>query len=485
MQKGFAVLTMALLVVLAQVGMRMLFDGWTLGTLERFWTDPEISDQPVGYEPPDLLALQRRLLDGRYGELDAHLAGLQGEYLAGARPELEYTLTYIAFQTTNPDIGAALDRWVAARPDSAAALTARANYLMHRAWWTGKFAQPRPEPSENAGWEPATRIYAQARRDLEKAVSLDPRNIVAYAKLIAAERRIGDGGLAPGIRARGLAVDPLSFVIHQSWVAQLLDGPDGLQAARNYVDSIRPDFARKPLLKRLDVQILVHRAWMLAKEDETDKAIDLLFETGAIAESAYVLSYRARLLRKTDQHDWAEADLDRAYEYLPHLVRTLAERAELYAETDRAELARQDFALALELDPLNPRTLWKRYKTSYREGRYREAEADLTTTMRLRPDDPLLKFHRGGLRLKKLDDAAGAAEDLAIATGGYPDSPNVWQSYVRALTEIDDCRAVAALAEYRRACEVTESDECGGSTIKAETRRVDKMSARMACAPSG
>ena len=72
---------------------------------------------------------------------------------------------------------------------------------------------------------------------------------------------------------------------------------------------------------------------------------------------------------------------------------------------------------------------------------------------------------------------------MAIAT--YPDSPNVWQSYVRALAAIDDCRAVEALAGYLRACEVTESDQCSGSTMRDETRKVEKLAERMACTASG
>jgi tetratricopeptide (TPR) repeat protein len=490
MKKGLVTVVVAALTALfatlvVDIGWRFLFKEYTWGAVVRLYSWPEKSHHPIGYDPPNLLALQRQLLDGRYDDLDAHFARLQQDYLAGARPELEYMLSYIAFQTTNQEIGAALDRWVATRPDSAAALVARANFSSHMAWRTGEYAQPRLEPSENAKWNPDVRLYVAARRDLEKAVSLDPRNTVTYAELIRVGRRLDEERLGHIMRERGLAVDSLSYAVHLAWVTALLGGPNPERDAQEYVDSIRSEFTRNPLLKRLDTMVLAHRAQVLAREDEIHEAIDLLFEAGAIAESAYILSTRAGLLRKVGSREWAEADLDRAHDYLPHLVRTLAERAELHAESGRAELAARDFALALELDPLNSRTLWKRIRAHYGWRRYHEAEADLTTAMRLRPDDSRLRFQRGHIRLKKLDDAAGAAEDLAVVTEGYPDSPNVWQLYARALTEIDDCRTVEALAEYRRACEVTESDECRGSILRAETRRVEKMSERLACAPSG
>lgn len=481
----FYTLLPLLLIVTLGAGWLVLIEGHSWNSIVRMFSSPEKSHESTGYEPPDLLALQGQLLDGRYGELDNHFTSLQRDYLAGARPEHEYALAYMAFQTTGPDIGVALDRWVTARQDSAAALVARARYLKHKAWWTGEYAQPGETPTEDGVWEPNSRMYAEARRNLEKAVSLDARNMAAFAGLIEIGHLAGAEGLSQAMRDRGLAIDPLSLVVHHGWVTQLLAGPDGLQAARDYVDSIRPDFARNPLLERLDAQILMHRAGLLVKEGEVYKAVDLLFEVDSAAESAYFLRYRARLLRKTGQQNWAEADLDRAYEYLPHLVATLGERAELFAETGRTELAMKDFALALELDPLNTRTLWKRIKSLYGEGRYREAEADLATSMRLWPDDPMLRFQRGQIRLTKLDDAAGAAEDLAVAIATYPDSPNVWQSYVRALAAIDDCRAVEALAGYLRACEVTESDQCSGSTMRDETRKVEKLAERLACTASG
>ena len=490
MAKVFAVLLTALVAGLcaatAYAAIQVLFGNWTLGTIERLVTSPAISQEPIGYQPPDLLALQSQLLDGRYESLDAHLAELQREYLSGERPEAEYTISYKAFQTTNPEIGIALDRWIAARPESAAALAARAMYLMHRAWWIGDYAQPGPGPMQKGtDWKPDFETYVTARRDLEKAVSLDPRNMAALTALIWVVNGIGDVGQEPDLLERGLDIDPLSFALHRGWLAGLLDGPDGVQAAQGYVDSIRSEIAGKPLLKRLDAQILEHRARKLVEQEQIQEAIDLLFEAGANAEWAYLLHYRASLLRDTGANIWAEADLDRAYRYLPHLTRTLAERAELYAETGRAALSNRDFALALELDPLNTRTLWSRYRVLYYKERYHEAEASLTTAMQLRSGGGWLGFERGRLRLTKRDDYAGAAEDLAVVAASYPDSPVVWQLYARALTEIDDCRAVEALSQYRRACEVTKTMECRGSRLKAESRRVEKMAARLACAPSG
>ncbi len=490
MKKGLLTVTVAVMSamvasILVHLSFGFMFEGYTWGSVARLYSWPDDSKPRIDYQPPDLLALQRQLLDGRYDELDDRLARLQQEYLAGARPELEYTVNYLAFRSTNPEIGTALERWVAARPNSAAALLARAAYTSHLAWWTGKFAKPGPNPSEQTDWELDISLYDGVRRDLEAAIARDPRNVAAYAHLIYVLHRLGDDRLARAMRDKALAVEPYAHVVHDAWVSVLLDGPDGMVAARDYVDSVRPDFARNPLLTRLDASIVMHQARRLAKAGENHDAIDLLFEVDTRAESATVLTYRASLLRKTGSRDWAEADLNRALVYLPHRVHTLAARAELYSESGRAEPAARDFALALELDPVNARTLWKRFRSHYGWRRYPEAETDLTAGLRLRPDDPHFRFQRGHLRLKKLDNPAAAVEDLAVAVGGFPDSPNVWQYYAQALTEVDDCGAVTALAQYRRACEITESDKCRGSTLTAESRRVEKLAARLACAPSG
>lgn len=489
MAKAFGVLLTALVAGLcaavAHAAVQMLIGNWTFGTVERLVTSPAISQEPIGYRPPDLLALQRQLLEGRYTALDSHLAALQREYLSGARPEAEYTLSYIAFQSTDPEIGQALDRWVATRPDSAAALVARAMHLINRGWWIGDYAQPGRGPMQKGtDWKPDIETYVAARRDLEKALALDPQNMSAYTALIWVVKGIGDGTQDPGLLERGRAVDPLSVALHRAWLAGLLDGPDGVRRAQDYIDSIRGEFADAPLLDRLNAQILEHRAQKLVEQEQIEQAIDLLFEAGANAEWASLLHYRASLLRKSGVDDWAEADLDRAYRYLPHLTRTLSERAELYTETGRAELAKRDFALALQLDPLNTRTLWGRYRVLYDEKRYHEAESSLTTAMQLRSGGGWLGFERGRLRLTKLNDAAGAAEDLAAVAANYSDSADVWRLYARALTEIDDCRAVEALSEYRRVCEATNSKQCRGSTLRAETRRVEKLAARLACASS-
>lgn len=489
MRQGVLLVAAAILVgvavVAVQIGVRFVGEGWTIGTLERLWFDPGAAGPPIGYEPPDLLAVQRRLLGGRFDELDTQFRDLQQSYLSGNRPELEYVLAYQAFLSTSPEIGAALDRWVATDPESAAALTARAKYRIHVAWWKGEPVRPELTPSAEAQWRRDEGLWLAGIKDLETAVAIDAQNLVALADLVWVAARAGEKVKARNILDRGLAIDPFSYVLHNAWIGALLQEPDGPRAAGDYVESIRDMFERKPLLRRLAALVMLHHAKVLAQADRNDEAIDLLFEAGAVAESANLLRYRADLLQATGQRDWAEADLDRALIYLPHHAGVLAERAELYARTGRAQLAERDFSLALELDSLDTRTLWKRAGVYYSQKRYREAEADFTHALLLRPDDPTLRFQRGFLRLEKLDDAAAAAEDLAVAAERFPDSPNVWRFYVRALTDLEDCRAVTALSEYRRSCDITEADECGYFTLRSETRRVEKMAERMSCPPSG
>jgi len=84
--------------------------------------------------PPDPDALMALLRAGNIPELDARVGAYQSAYEASSGAEWDAVIVFSGFQRVEPDLEAAFDAWVKARPRSYGALVARGAYFYQRAW---------------------------------------------------------------------------------------------------------------------------------------------------------------------------------------------------------------------------------------------------------------------------------------------------------------------------------------------------------------
>ncbi|WP_158543534.1 DUF4034 domain-containing protein [Dyella solisilvae] len=117
------------------------------------------------------------------------------------------------FDTTNPQVRSMVDEWKKQSPGSALAYAASGNiyYKMAAAARGGDWADQTPQQN----FESMHGLLEKAKKDLAKAVELDPSLSGAYAVMVRVGRMDGDVAFTEESARRGMAVDPASYAIYQ------------------------------------------------------------------------------------------------------------------------------------------------------------------------------------------------------------------------------------------------------------------------------
>lgn len=458
-----------------------------------------ISDQPVAYDVPDVVALRGLLLSGRYRELERSLADAQAGYYAGTRREIDYLQSFAIFSSVSPDVGTAIDRWIKEMPESAIALTARGKFYRSRMRSSFDRDDVRPPlgPTPAAG-----ETIRRALGDLGEALKRDKENLIAWREMLYVVGYIGKQEEAREIFEKALTVAPGSYGLHSHMLYLLTlngiiesdgDGDDkdedkdkdkdNSKAIETLMESARARMDDEFLLDWLEAEYVAGKGlerWLGGRAKRALRYYDQGLE---IAEVPGLLVHRGVLLDWQGEHEEALANYRRALIYDPlheRAVNGIGEALWRLGERDEAE---RNFDRARELAPLNRDLIIARYRI-YNDDELRdEALTELSRGLGGLPEDVDLLRYRGELRLEKLDDPQGAQEDVEAAIDANPFEARVLDLHVRVLVALEDCAATEALQTFEETCEA--SDDCSTRFVDRARKKVKKMTERLSCPVAG
>lgn len=189
-----------------------------------------------------------------------------------------------------------LDAWVAAKPESSRALSARGKARISWAWEARGYGWAREVTEE--GWRLMRERLLLAKADLERAMTLDPRSHAAPAALITVAMGLSLGrDKALEYLRRAEAADPTEAVAHEKMVTFLL--PKWFGGERDALEFARAAVAARPEEpSRLRLIILAHE--QLAS-DLPDDAQMRYFQQPAVRQE---VAHAFERLRAAYPIDW-------------------------------------------------------------------------------------------------------------------------------------------------------------------------------------
>jgi len=408
---------------------------------------------------PDRRALVEWLRTGVFDKLDRRIAAYQIAFENGRRSDqaVEYALK--SFANSDPGLLAAIDLWAAQTPDFYVPLAAHGIYN----WHLGAMAAPAGDASTPEQQKIAEQFFAEATRNLEAALAIEPNLTTAYAVLIAIEVRRGAHDKAFEHLRRGLEHQPRSFVIREHYLDSLapwrnrhMSQSQALAKLDEFVDDTRVSAGLYPELRALSGYDDYVRSLLGQRGGQRGGQLD---QATAAIESAMAKGshwkynvQKGRVLRARDRCVPAMAAYDTALSARPDVAWVHDLLADARRCLGQTVAALEEWDRALALDVLHAPSLMSKARLLRDLGRYEEARAELDKAALFGAADPELRAMRGDLLVNYLNRPAAAIEDLRIATDQRPEQLNYWLDYGTALVKANRCDAVAALATYLSLC---------------------------------
>jgi tetratricopeptide (TPR) repeat protein len=306
------------------------------------------------------LAIRQLLLNKSYDVLDRVLAAYADSVLRDFRVEYRLFDAYAAFDIAVPSLEPRLTEWVKQRPKSPAARLARAMFFRASAWNARGGALYRETPRDQI--QRMNKFFTLSLADIDAALRLEPKSIVAYRQLIDLAREQGDVRASQRFLQEGLKLQPNSFVLRMGHMLVLLPRWGGSYKAMNaFVDESAPYVKTNPRIAALggfvdwDQGRVAERA---GRDGDAIEAYQRALQYGNLWEFRY---QRAAYNSRSDRLEDALADLNSVLAQVPQFADALSERSHVTYELGRqasgdasASYYRQafrDIMLAAALDP--------------------------------------------------------------------------------------------------------------------------------------
>ena len=338
-------------------------------------TIPDSLFQPIqlppvlayGYPPNDIHVprfvemIRNRDFDG----LERELGALQAQVKRDVKHEIRFADAFQAAYRNDSAVLAGIEAWIAAKPQSAHARVARANYHYASAWRRRGTDYIRNTPAENI--RAMTDFATRAIEDAAAALQLDSTHLIAYEIAIGVTRLAGRHDDASRILERGLATHRGSFSLYRAFMLMLwprwggseqLMVQFGEQAARNADINPRLEALRGAVFqsRAFDSTLAGNHAGAVR---ELNKALRYGYERGYLRD-------RGKAYFRLGAYEYAFNDLRAAVversqdpEMLEYYGRTLVELATRARDAIRPTIlarAIEVLRLAVYLEPDNTRS---------------------------------------------------------------------------------------------------------------------------------
>ena len=289
-------------------------------------------------------SIAQLLVDGRFDDLEQLFDSLEAATRADIRRELDLETSYRAFYGPDGSIRTRLDEWVTSAPGSDAALVARAQFHLARAWGArGEAVAARDLDGLRSAWEAGL-------RDAMGAVQLDPENLAAH---VAVLRLVGFGGWSPEVEAlvdQALVHFPTSYWIRFHALGIMEPRWGGSQELmRRFAADAQRHVAANPRLAVLLGFPLIDEASMLRLARGYEDALEALEDAREYGTDWHFFDVLGRTLYHGDRPREAVAALDTAIAILPVSATSFEYRALARLRLARSDAGQEDRMRNLEL----------------------------------------------------------------------------------------------------------------------------------------
>jgi len=276
----------------------------------------------------DPLALRRLLSLGWYAQLDSTLQSYEDALPCSVHAEWNLVEAFEAFRLADTSFSAELDVWVLQQPDAAIPHLARAAYWTERAWRArgGRYVSDTPRSAFRA----MVAALKQARGDIDSALAVNPRALIAYLLLLEHAQLVGGHAEAQQIAIRGLAAWPYSFNVrrfHMRTMVPRWGGSYEMMAA--YARKAQEQTTHNPELTVLSGWVAWEDGLAARRQSDTVRAIARFNDALAFGAYPPFLRDRAYSLDDAGRFQDALADVDKALASWPHYDEALLLRAQV------------------------------------------------------------------------------------------------------------------------------------------------------------
>lgn len=441
--------------------------------------------------------VQERIRAGDFAALEAPIAALDDAFAAGRLTEYALNSVYFAAANSAPDIGAALDRWVDARPDTHIPWLMRGIRSNHLAWIARSdevVAKITPQRLHRA-----LDLFRRAQADAAAALQRRADMPTAYSTLIGAA--MASGGRTRDWYVRGLRHAPHGMIYRSAYLHSLSPSwapkPTGIAIVDEAFRWFRLTLATRTLVNDGESDPVLwphadgHLVWLQAEEaakkdgyraaiDVVNAALDDPQMPDRLGKSG-LLATRAYYFAKIQRGEAADADYQAARALAPHGPSLLNARAKLLNDLARFAEAIPAWNDALAIDSHNPKLLIgmaraveqigtraemkalqeEKMRNPQGFGRgprkiydeYREALVFLDRALVHGANHHDVRAARAKLMFQQLARTKDAVSEMSMAVELRPFEVNYWLDFGRMLYSARDCRAVGALHEFLELCQ--------------------------------
>jgi tetratricopeptide (TPR) repeat protein len=311
---------------------------WPKAYVEAFCMDT-LSPSLSAHEISD--AIENR----KAAELDTRLDAILDGYFAHRVPEGVVYQAWNRFRGSSATAARFVDRWLDQVPNSANARAARGMIEVERA------RESRGEDTiantPGGDLEKMRAALETAQRDLEQALSANPRLLPAYVALLRVARFGGDDALAKRTLDRALGVDPAGYFVRGEYLTSLEPRWGGsFEAMDRFAEAAAPEIAANPRLAALKLDALAARGLPFYWKHDYRTALQH-FERGlAVAPDAFYLDVGQFAAGKAGDDVRAVELISQYMRFMPYDAKKYAARAYYLKRLHRDAWAEADYAVA-------------------------------------------------------------------------------------------------------------------------------------------